>query len=186
MKFALSLLMMLSLLNTPPMDPRIDFGSAPEQIRDWVLLTDNVMGGVTESRLEYTEHTLKLTGNISLDNYGGFSSIRSRFGRFDLSEYVGVKIRYRSSNQKFAFTLENSQNWTLPNYKGDLLNETEQPWVETTIYFDDFKEYQIGRPTGNKLKSSTLQQIVRLGIITTEKKEGPFSLEIDYIEFIRS
>lgn len=163
----------------------IDFGSSPDKIKDWIIISDNVMGGLTKSKLEYPENALVLTGNISLDNYGGFSSAKSRFGKFDLSEYQGVKIKYKSTGQKFAFTLEDSQNWTLPNYKGDFSALKENTWEEATLYFRDFKEYQIGRPTGQKMPLGSLQYIVRLGIITTEKKAGPFTIEVDYIEFIK-
>jgi NADH dehydrogenase [ubiquinone] 1 alpha subcomplex assembly factor 1 len=185
MKITLLLLMPLVLFNPHQQDPLINFGSTSKQTKDWVLLSDNVMGGVTTSKLAYTENTLVLTGSISLENYGGFSSVKSKFGRFNLSDYTGVKIRYKASNQKFAFTLEDSQNWTQPNYKGDFSDGEANSWVETTIFFNDFKQFQIGRPTGDMLLPSTLERIVRLGIITTEKKEGPFSIEIDYIEFIR-
>ena len=62
---------------------------------------------------------------------------------------------------------------------------SENVWTEATILFNDFSEYQIGEPTGDKLDPAILTSIVRLGIITTEKKEGPFSLEVDYVAFIR-
>jgi hypothetical protein len=80
--------------------------------------------------------------------------------------------------------LEDTQNWTLPNYKGDFFNQKPNEWETSTILFKDFKEYQIGEPTGEKLELERLKNIVRIGVITTEKKEGPFSLEIDYIEFL--
>jgi hypothetical protein len=35
------------------------------------------------------------------------------------------------------------------------------------------------------MKQSALKNIVRMGITTTEKKAGPFSIEIDYIEFVK-
>jgi hypothetical protein len=35
------------------------------------------------------------------------------------------------------------------------------------------------------LNNKNLKNIVRIGIITTEKKEGPFSIEIDYVEFFK-
>jgi hypothetical protein len=57
-------------------------------------------------------------------------------------------------------------------------------WEIATIYFKDFKEYVVGEPTGNNLKTSCLTNMVRLGVMTSEKKEGAFTLEIDYIEFI--
>jgi hypothetical protein len=142
------------------------------------------MGGVTQSKLQYTENSMVLNGTISLDNYGGFSSIKTNFNTFDLTEYDGVKIKYKSTGQSFAITLEDSKNWTMPNYKGAIRSSDSNKWYEAIIYFKDFKQYQIGEPTGKKLTKPVLENIVRIGIITTEKKEGPFSIEVEYIEFI--
>jgi hypothetical protein len=161
----------------------IDFGTSNGKNKDWILISDNIMGGVSKSKLEYLDNSFLLTGTISLDNYGGFSSIKTKYENFDLTDYQGVKIRFKSSNQKFAFTLEESKNWTLPNFKGDFNSTKENTWEVITIYFKDFKEYQVGEPTGNKLKTSNLKNVVRLGIITTDKKEGSFSIEVDYVEF---
>ena len=185
MKTAFLLLVAWSAINPSIPDSTINLGRTADQVQDWVVLSDNVMGGVTISNLEYTDTSMVLSGNISLDNYGGFSSVKTKFNRFDLSEYSGVRLRYKSTNHRFAFTLENSRNWTQPYFKGELSTSKENTWTETTIYFKDFKEYQIGEPTGNKLNPSILKGIVRLGVITTEKKEGAFSLEVDYIEFVK-
>jgi hypothetical protein len=185
MKTILFLFLGLSLVNTTTDDSNLDFGNGQNQISNWVLISDNIMGGVSKSKLEYTENTMVLSGNISLDNFGGFSSVKTTFGKHDLSQFKGVKIRFKSSKQKFAFTLEDNKNWTLPNYKGDFCSSKENLWEEKIIYFKDFKEYQIGEPTAKKLKDTSLKNIVRMGIITTEKKEGPFSIEIDYVEFIK-
>ena len=163
----------------------IDFGKTNGKNKDWILISDNIMGGVSKSKLEYLDDSFLLTGNISLDNYGGFSSIKTKYENFDLTDYKGVKIRFKSSKQKFAFTLEESKNWTSPNFKGDFNSTKENTWEVITIYFKDFKEYQIGEPTGNMLKTSSLKNIVRLGIITTDKKEGPFTIEVDYVEFVK-
>lgn len=166
-------------------DLKFNFGNTSDKCSDWIMLTDNVMGGITTSKLVYNENSMLLSGNISLENYGGFSSVKTRFRDFDLSEYKGLRIRVKSFNQKFAFTLEDSKNWTMPNYKTEILNSKDNTWEIATIYFKDFKEYQIGEPTGSELNLSKLKNIVRLGIITNEKKEGPFSLEVDFIEFIK-
>lgn len=165
--------------------PSFYFGNTANKCQDWVLITDNVMGGITKSNLVYNSSSLLLTGDISLANYGGFSSIKTRYSSFNLEAYKGVKIRYRSTGQKFAFTLEDSRNWTSPNYKGAFAAKSDGEWEVTTINFKDFKQYQVGQPTGKYLNLSSLKNLVRLGVITTEKNEGPFSLEIDYIEFIK-
>ena len=186
MKIALLFAMAFFTINPSKKDFIINFGNAEGRTKDWVMISDNVMGGVTQSKLQYTENSLVLNGTLSLDNYGGFSSIKTNFNTFDLSEYDGVKIKYKSTGQKFAFTLEDSKNWTMPNYKGAFGNSDSNTWQETTILFKDFKQYQIGEPTGKKLTTAVLKNIVRLGIITTEKKEGPFSIEVESIEFISS
>jgi hypothetical protein len=175
----------LSINSISTDDMILNFGSGQNQINNWVLISDNIMGGVSKSNLEYTDNTMILKGDISLRNFGGFASVKTQFGKHDISQFKGVKIKFKSTNQKFAFTLEDSKNWTLPNYKGSFYSTGSNTWEEKTIFFKDFKEYQVGDATGKKLEDSKLKSIVRMGIITTEKKEGPFSLEIDYIEFVK-
>jgi hypothetical protein len=160
-----------------------DFGNSADKTRDWVLITDNVMGGLSKSEINYNTNSILLKGEISLDNFGGFASIRTKFSQFDLSQYEGVKIKFKSANQDFAFTLENSQNWTRPNYKNDFHSNKDGTREVATLYFKDFRETVIGQPTGKQLNLEKLNNIVRLGIITTKKEEGPFSLEVDYIKF---
>lgn len=184
MNSTLIILFIFSTFTIYAADFKIDFGKGKDKTNDWVMISDNIMGGITKSTLEYQENTLNLSGNISLDNFGGFSSVKTRFNNVDLSAYKGIRIRHKSSNQTFAFTLEDTKNWTLPNYKGDFFNKKQDEWEISTIYFKDFKQYQIGEPTGEKLNLERLKNIVRMGVITTDKREGPFSLEIDYIEFL--
>lgn len=126
-----------------------------------------------------------LKGVISLENYGGFSSIKTSYKKTDLSEFKGVTIRFKSSNQKFAFTLEDSEYWFKPNYKKEFSASKDNTWEEVTLWFKYFKELVIGQPSGNGFEMSKLKNIVRLGEITSEKKEGPFTLEIDYIRFVK-
>jgi len=46
-----------------------------------------------------------------------------------------------------------------------------------------FNEERIGQPTGIKANKSILANILRIGISTNEKREGPFQIEIESIEF---
>ena len=185
MKKLILLVLGISALQSFGQSSIIDFGNSAEKNQEWKLLSDNIMGGVTKSKIEYTNNSVLLSGNISLDNYGGFSSIKTKYKSVDLSKYNGIKIKFKSTNQKFAFTLEDNQNWTQPNYKREFSSKKDDTWEEVIIYFKDFQEIVIGETTGNMMKSKSLKNIVRMGIMTYEKKEGPFSLEVDYIEFIK-
>jgi len=162
---------------------KFDFGTEKNNSKDWYSLTDNVMGGVSSSKLSYNKESVLFSGNISFKNNGGFASLRSNFGKYNLSVYSEVRIRFKSENQKFALTLENSNRWWGPNYKYEFQSEQKTDWKTVTFRLSDFHEEIIGRKTGNKISKDVLKEILRIGIITNDKKEGNFSIEIDYIEF---
>ena len=41
----------------------------------------------------------------------------------------------------------------------------------------------MGQLSGATVSKDKLENIMRIGIILSDKKEGPFEIEIDYIEF---
>jgi hypothetical protein len=180
-----SLFLLLPVLLFIPGKPfKIDFGTSANRTSNWVILSDNVMGGVSEAQMEYTTASVMLRGTVSLKNRGGFVSLKSNFGKLDLSLYKTVKITFRSTSQQYAFTLENSRRWYEPAYKHAFNAKEINKWETVSLDLDNFTEEVIGEPTGNKTNSSILESILRIGISTNEKREGPFQLEIESIEFI--
>jgi hypothetical protein len=177
------MIVLMLLLNKDKL--KFDFGTENGNTKDWFTLTDNVMGGVSTSKIVANAKSLEFSGSISFQNNGGFASLRSPFGKYDLSGYTDVSIRFKSSAQKFALTLENSRNWWEPNYKYQFQSEQSSDWKTVTFKLMDIHEEIIGRKTGNVIDKSILKDVCRIGIITNDKKEGPFSIEIDYIEFIK-
>lgn len=179
----LSLIILILLISKDKL--RFDFGNEKTNTKTWFTITDNVMGGVSTSKLAQKESSILFSGNISFDNNGGFASLRSGFGKYDLSAYNAVRIKFKSENQKFALTLDDSRNWWEPNYKYEFQSEQSSDWKTVNFNLSDFYEEIIGRKSGNKISNSILKNICQIGIITNDKKEGPFSLEIDYIEFYK-
>jgi hypothetical protein len=180
----LPVLLLASFLFTAEKPYKIAFGTSDGRTQNWALLSDNVMGGISEGQVEYKSTSLVLKGNVSLENRGGFVSIKSPFGKLDLSSFATVSIKFRSSNQKYAFTLENSGRWYEPSYKHSFYAKEANTWETISMDLDNFSEEVIGRPTGKKADKSITQGIIRIGITTNEKREGPFELEIESIEFI--
>lgn len=162
---------------------KIDFGKR-SSASGWQVINDGVMGGLSQGEVNFTSNSVRFFGRVSLANNGGFASFRSPFGRIDLSAFSRVKFRVRGEGIRCAFTLETDRRFWMPNYKHQLKLEHEG-WQVIEVSLADFKQYRLGRPTGRALLSETKREIIRMGWITDEKKEGPFSLEIDYVEFIR-
>ena len=109
--------------------------------------------------------------------------MRSNFSRKALANYDQVKIRYRSDGIALAMTLSVSRRWYIPNYKTSLVS-TGGAWETKVINLKDFRKHYIGKPMNEMMSDEALNQVIRLGFITDEKKYGDFEFEIDYIEFM--
>ena len=56
-----------------------EYSSVPlGSLKDWFILNDNVMGGVSEGDVSTQDDTILFKGNILDENNGGFASIRKR------------------------------------------------------------------------------------------------------------
>ncbi len=159
----------------------IDFGIVKSG-RDWYTINDGVMGGLSDSTGILNQNSLLFKGKVSLDNNGGFASIRCPFGKYDLSEYEKLEIYYRSSGFNFALVLETEEAFYLPNYKY-ILPDTKGEWQVIEFKTKLAHEYQMGRASGKVISEEKLGNIIRIGFINYDKKAGEFELETDSIKF---
>lgn len=157
----------------------IDFG-AEQDGSNWRTVNDGVMGGRSQGRATLTAESISFIGVVSLENNGGFASLRSPYGQFDLSAYDTVELRVRGTGCAFGLTFSLSRRWFDPNYK-HMFTPTEE-WQVLRLPLADFDVYQIGRKGNTKLTRERQSQIIRLGLIT-DKDPGPFELEVDYVRF---
>jgi monofunctional biosynthetic peptidoglycan transglycosylase len=160
---------------------KIDFGINKDG-RSWLVVNDGVMGGRSQGDAQLTENSMLFKGTVSLDNNGGFSSLRSQFSDKQLAKYEQVEIRYRSEGISLAMTLSVSRRWYVPNYKTSL-SGTQGKWKTVILPLKDFRKHYIGKPMRETLTQEAQKEVMRLGFITDEKKYGPFEFEIDYILF---
>lgn len=163
----------------------LDFGR--NSIRNWGPVNDDVMGGLSRCSIRYGNDGLNWTGRISLENNGGFSSVRSPWGTWDLSGYGEVTIRCRSTEgetQGFNLIMESSRQWFMPFWKGTF--EATPEWKEITIPFDAFGK--IGAVTGELSERwiwGSISTVQRIGIMKYDGRAGDFGLEVDWIRFNR-
>ena len=160
---------------------KIDFGQTTGG-QDWMIVNDGVMGGLSRSTAIFTKNSLLFKGTLSLKNNGGFASIRSGKGKYDLSKYNTIKIRFRSAGRDFALRFANSEMYFRPNFKHNFSSSTGE-WEIVELKLSDFKEFTMGKLSDSTVSKNKLENIIRIGIILSDKKEGPFELEVDYIEF---
>src|SRR5215213_57978 len=63
-----------------------DFTGA-DAAKDWQTVNDGVMGGVSEGKFKITDKkTLEFFGTLSLENNGGFASVRTKAKKLGLAK----------------------------------------------------------------------------------------------------
>ena len=65
-----------STTTLPPREAVFDFPTS-DDVNEWFVVNDTVMGGVSSGQLAWENDALVFTGDLSLDNNGGFASVRS-------------------------------------------------------------------------------------------------------------
>jgi NADH dehydrogenase [ubiquinone] 1 alpha subcomplex assembly factor 1 len=147
----------------------------------WVRVNDGVMGGLSQSNLTLTqEGTVVFAGTLSLENNGGFASVRTYPYDFGLDEYKGLAFRVRGDGRGYKLRLRGDDRLDGPAYEAEF-ETVADTWVTVQIPFADLRPTFRGRRLRNRpaLKGAAVRQI---GFMIADKQEGPFQLEIDWIQ----
>jgi len=157
----------------------LDFTGDVQDI-GWKVIDDRIMGGCSQSRPEYLQGVgLRFSGTVFLDNNGGFASIRSGEGCFDLSSHSGLKIRVRGDGHTYKLSLRTDLYYDGVSYQTSFATETET-WQEITLPFDSFA------PTHHGIRLTTvppmdITAVKSFGLFIADRQAGPFKLDISWI-----
>jgi monofunctional biosynthetic peptidoglycan transglycosylase len=150
----------------------------------WYTINDNVMGGISNSTVRVDTNSQKLTfsGNVSLENNGGFASTRSDWTGYDLRDYDGILIRVRGDGNVYRLRARTERTGAEVAYTA--LFETEvDMWQEVYIPFAEMIPTYRGFivEAAGPLDPSTIRSF---GLMLSDKQQGQFSLEVDWINAV--
>jgi hypothetical protein len=117
--------------------------------QSWRLVSDRVMGGLSSGRMEHVFHhgrpALRLTGDVSLANNGGFLQVNldlAENGRaFDASAWDGIAITLRGDGGAYAVNLRSTdldRPWQ--SYRAFL--HSAQSWQCYRLPFESFRPHR--------------------------------------------
>ena len=123
---------------------------------NWAYLADTVMGGVSQGSAEFDAGALRLTGQVSTKNNGGFIQVRTRIDPSDSKEKTGIKIKVKGNGDVYYLHIRNASA-RLPWHYYTANFKTNEKWKEVIIPFDDFEKSATFMP--KKLKADTIRTI---------------------------
>jgi hypothetical protein len=149
----------------------------------WRLVTDQVMGGVSTGRMARSEQDgrslLCMTGDVSLENNGGFVQVNLDLGpsaRLDASAYTGIRLVVRGNGEVYNLHLKTAAT-TMPwqSYRAEFV--ADDTWREVRLPFAAFTPHRL-------VPALDVTRLKRLGIVAIGRAMQA-ELCVDEIGFYR-
>lgn len=158
--------------------------SSEAQASDWRIVNDGVMGGVSQSNFNVEPDYAVFEGEISLENNGGFASVRAFSSQLDLEGYTHISIRVKGDGKRYQFRIRDDNGFDGVSHR-HYFDTTNREWQVITFPLDDFVPVFRGRTLSNvgKIKAEKIQQV---GFLIANGKAEKFRLEIDWIKAVKN
>lgn len=148
------------------------------KLNNWYIVDDVVMGGRSNGNFDLSKdgHGL-FSGEVSLENNGGFSSVRFNSERISTKGYskIALKIKGDGKNYQLRIKAQDKEYYSYVKYF-----PTSGEWEEVEVLLKDmypsFRGRTLDMPNFDK------EQIEELAILIANKKAERFELLIDKIE----
>ncbi len=172
-KLFLSLFLLATIQN--PMTI-FDF-TIDSSLDSWYIMDDVVMGGRSDGNMKINEdgHGL-FHGDVSLENNGGFSSVRYRPELLDVSDYKSCKLRVKGDGKSYQFRIKSD---AYDRFSYIYSFDTTGEWETVVIPLHDM--YPSFRGRRLDMDNYSGQTLAELAILIGNKKNESFQLEIDKI-----
>lgn len=146
-------------------------------INNWYIINDVVMGGKSTSSFSINDKGFAVfEGNVSLENNGGFSSVRYNFKRKSISGLSKIVLKVKGDGKNYQFRIKsNSDDY----YSYVATFTTNGNWQEIEIPLNNMYPSFRGRKLN--MPNFSEEYIEEVAFLIGNKKEEKFRLLIDKI-----
>ena len=116
---------------------------------EWEYISDQVMGGVSEGEVEILKeddtYFLRLSGNVSTKNNGGFIQVRSN-KEIESDDFKGIRLKVKGNPSEYHIHIRTSfllLPWQY--YSTEFLVNSD--WSYVKVYFSDFEKSNFYQPS---------------------------------------
>lgn len=170
------MILLLLMLSLPIHDILFDF-TIDADLSRWRVVDDVVMGGRSNGNFKIDNQGNGLySGEVSLENNGGFSSLRYNPEPREIKQYDTVILRVRGDGKRYQLRMKTS-DYDRHSYAREF--QTSGEWETIKVDLRSMKPTFRGRSLN--MPDYPAEQLGELAILIGNKKPESFELEIDWI-----
>jgi len=149
-------------------------------VANWLVQNDTVMGGVSESSSTWVDKQMVFSGNLSLENNGGFVSC---FGPVDeklpslMNGSTAIRLRATGDGKTYLFQLRSNDG---TNYV-QRFTSTAKKDQDYLLPLSDFTSVDWRLAEIANAPAIETSNIYQMGIYLVDKQTGPFRIAISSI-----
>lgn len=144
---------------------------------DWRVVDDAVMGGRSSGKIELNKdgHGV-FTGEVSLENNGGFSSVRHSFEKMSVKGYSTVYLKIKGDGKDYQFRIKANESDD-HSYIKTFSTSGEWQTIEIPLeeMYPSYRGRKLDKPNFDK------DQIEEIAFLIGNGKEQSFKLMIDNV-----
>ena len=147
-------------------------------ISNWVVVDDVVMGGRSTGNFKLNKDGNGVFyGNVSLENNGGFSSLRHGFNKLNLEKFKTLVLKIKGDGKNYQFRIKHKSS-DYASYITSFSSSGEWQEIEIPInsMYPSFRGRKLDEPN---FSHETIEEIT---FLIANKKNEDFILLIDKIE----
>lgn len=131
-------------------------------ISNWQVVDDVVMGGRSAGNFKLNDEGHGVFfGKVSLENNGGFSSVRYLFNRKNIEGYRFVKIRLKGDGNTYQFRIKTNQNdYYSYNASFDTSGEWEVIELPLALMYPSYRGRKLAMGNFPALKMSEIRFLI--------------------------
>jgi len=153
----------------------LDFTN-PRAVNELWVVNDGVMGGVSQSRFNHDPEGVLFEGVVSLENGGGFASVRGPI--IIPAGTSALNVTIRGDGKLYKLVLRTDASSRAPLYQAEFLATRE--WKTHRFVPSDFKASFRGRAVdAPELVFSNTKEI---GVLIANQQSGSFRLQLKNVQ----
>ena len=157
--------------------PIFEFNKSSD-LSQWTVVNDGVMGGTSKSNLYINPDGYgTFEGEVSLENNGGFCSVKYDFNTITLDKNKIICLRVKGDGKNYQFRVKTNKSYS---HSYVSLFQTSGDWqnieIPVTEFYPSFRGRKLDIPNYD---GSSLEEIA---FLIGNKKSENFQLLIDRIE----